>query len=312
MADPSWDTRVPSMTPETVQSFDYATAFTRTLGWLTQAELARLRRARVAIAGLGGVGGSHLLTLARLGIGNFNLAEFDRFELHNFNRQAGAYLNTLGQPKLDVMARFAHGINPELDLRLFPNGVRQDNLDQFLDGVDVYVDGIDYFAFDIRRAVFAACRTRGIPAVTAAPLGMGAALLVFMPTGMSFDDYFQLADQPPAEQALRFMVGLAPSLLHASYLADPSQVRFGDGAGPSTPMACELCAGIAATETLKLLLGRGPVRAAPRALHFDAYRGKLARTWRPGGNRNPLQRLLLALVRRRLGAQRPTQEQRTP
>jgi molybdopterin/thiamine biosynthesis adenylyltransferase len=280
--------------------FDYATAFTRTLGWVTQAELARLRQARIAIAGLGGVGGSHVLTLARLGVGNFNLAEFDRFELHNFNRQAGAFMHTIGQPKIDVVAGMARAINPELDLRLFPAGVNLENLGQFLDGVDVYVDGIDYFAFDIRRAVFAACRSRGIPAITAAPLGMGAALLTFTPDGMSFDDYFQIAGHPAAEQALRFLVGLAPSLLHGSYLADPSRVRFGDQAGPSTPMACELCAGMAATQALKLLLGRGRVRAAPHGIHFDAFRGKLARTWRPGGNRNPLQRLLLRLVRKRL------------
>lgn len=283
-----------------VAAFDYATAFTRTLGWIAQPEQARLRAARVAIAGLGGVGGSHLLTLTRLGVGSFNLAEFDRFELHNFNRQAGAFVPTVGQPKIDVLAGMARAINPELDLRLFPDGVNPENLYRFLDGADVYVDGIDYFAFDIRRAIFSACRERGIPAVTAAPLGMGAALLVFMPGGISFDDYFQIADQPPAEQALRFLVGLAPALLHSSYLVDPSRVRFGDQAGPSTPMACELCAGVAATEVLKLLLGRGPVRAAPHGLQFDAFRGRLARTWRPGGNRNPLQRLLLALVRRRL------------
>lgn len=280
--------------------FDYSTAFTRTVGWVTTDELARLRKSRIAIAGLGGVGGSHLLTLTRLGVGNFTLAEFDQFELHNFNRQAGAFMHTIGQPKIDVVAGMARAVNPELDLRLFPAGVSRDNLGQFLDGVDVYVDGIDYFAFDIRRAVFAACRERGIPAITAAPLGMGAALLVFTPTGMSFDDYFQLVGQSEPEQALRFLVGLGPALLHGSYLVDTSRMRLGDRAGPSTPMACELCAGIAATEALKLLLGRGPVRAAPHGLHFDAYRGRLAKTWRPGGNRNPLQRLLLSVVRRRL------------
>jgi molybdopterin-synthase adenylyltransferase len=66
-------------------------------------------------------------------------------------------------------------------------------------------------------------------------------------------------------------------------------------------MACQLCAGVAATEVLKILLGRGPVRAAPKGYHFDAYRNKLALTWRPGGNRNPLQRLLIALAKRKLG-----------
>ena len=59
--------------------FDYEEAFSRNLGWVTPAEQQTLRSKRIAIAGLGGVGGAHLLTLARLGIGRFHLADFDRF-----------------------------------------------------------------------------------------------------------------------------------------------------------------------------------------------------------------------------------------
>jgi hypothetical protein len=69
-------------------------------------------------------------------------------------------------------------------------------------------------------------------------------------------------------------------------------------------MACELCAGVAATQALKILLKRGKVLAAPWGLHFDAYGNKLAKTWRPGGNKNPLQRLVLWLAKRQLMLQR--------
>jgi len=72
--------------------------------------------------------------------------------------------------------------------------------------------------------------------------------------------------------------------------------------GPSTSMACELCAGVVGTEVLKLLLKRGKVRAAPWGMQFDAYRQKLVHTWRPMGNANPLQQLILSMIRRRLGA----------
>ena len=75
--------------------FDYHEAFSRNLGWVTEAEQETLRNKRIAIAGMGGVGGSHLLTLTRLGIGAFNLADFDQFELANFNRQAGASVSHL-------------------------------------------------------------------------------------------------------------------------------------------------------------------------------------------------------------------------
>ena len=66
-------------------------------------------------------------------------------------------------------------------------------------------------------------------------------------------------------------------------------------------MGCQLCAGVAATEALKILLGRGNIVAAPRGVHFDAYRNKVVTTWRPGGNANTLQRLAIAVGRRKLG-----------
>lgn len=269
----------------------------------------------MAIAGLGGVGGVHLLTLARLGIGRFQLSDFDHFSLANFNRQAGAAVSTLDRSKLAVMQAQALDINPGLDIATFPEGVGPDNLDRFLDGVDVYVDGLDFFAFQARRAVFAACRARGIPAVTVAPLGMGAALLTFLPQGCSFDAYFDWHDGlDEQELALRFALGLAPAGLHRAYLVDPSRVSFAERRGPSTAMACQLCAGLAGTEVLKLVLGRGKVRAAPHGWHIDAYSLRARHTWLPGGNRNPLQRIKLALGRRFLarhaGAEAPQETHR--
>ena len=56
----------------------------------------------------------------------------------------------------------------------------------------------------------------------------------------------------------------------------------------------------------QLLLGRGRLRPVPWVLQFDAYRQKLVCTWRPFGNANPLQRVLLQLVRRHLGRTRDT------
>ncbi|WP_343883067.1 ThiF family adenylyltransferase [Rhodanobacter caeni] len=285
--------------PLSAEPFDYARAFSRTIGWITTAEQPILRSKRVAIAGLGGVGGAHLLTLTRLGIQSFNLADFDRFGTENFNRQAGAFQSTVGQPKIEVVSRMARDINPDLDINAFPEGVTPGNMDAFLSGVDLYIDGLDFFVLDIRARLFALCAERGIPAITAAPLGMGAAVLAFLPGQMTFEQYFQLEGQPRNEQLLRFMVGLAPAVLHQAYLVQPSAVDLVNQRGPSTPMACEICAGIAGTQALKILLKRGEVIAAPRGLHFDAYRNKLVRTWRPGGNSNPLQRLILWLARRR-------------
>lgn len=286
-------------------AYTYEEAFSRNIGWVTEAEQAILHQKRIAIAGMGGVGGLHLLTLSRLGVGKFSIADPDTFEVANFNRQAGAVVSTLGQPKADVMALAARDINPELDIRVMRDSIGPSNLDAFLADVDLYVDGLDFFSFDARQATFRACAERGIPAITVAPLGMGAALLNFLPGGMTFDQYFRWDDFPDEEKALRFLLGLAPARLHIGYLVDPSRIDLANRRGPSTGMATQLCAGIAATEALKILLGRGKVLAAPRGMHFDAYSNRLARTWRPGGNANPLQRLLIFIARRMLGTRRP-------
>jgi hypothetical protein len=117
---------------------------------------------------------------------------------------------------------------------------------------------------------------------------------------MSFERYFRLEGCDVQEQYARFIAGLSPAMLQRGYLVAPEAVDFAARKGPSTPMACDLCAGVTGAAVLKLLLGRGPLRAAPWAMQFDAYRQKLSFTWRPGGNAHPLQRLLLRLIRPRL------------
>ena len=282
-------------------AFDYDCAFSRNIGWVTPTEQVKLKKSRIAIAGLGGVGGAHLLTLARLGISHFNIADFDDFDVHNLNRQAGAFMPFMGQPKIDTLARMARDINPEIDLRLFRQGIKPENVDEFLRDADVYVDGLDFFVLPTRRMVFAKCREKRIPALTAAPLGMGAAFLYFSPAGMSFEDYFKVEGHESQEQYARFIAGLSPSMVQRDYLVAPEAVNFQEKRGPSIIMACDLCAGVMGTSVLKLLLRRGTIRAAPWGMHFDAYHQKLKLTWRPFGNSNPLQQLLLKFIRPVLG-----------
>jgi molybdopterin/thiamine biosynthesis adenylyltransferase len=286
------------------QPFAYESAFARNVGWVTAPEQQRLRRARVAIAGVGGVGGLHALTLARLGVGGFHLADPDVFELANFNRQVGATLATIGQRKADVIARMVREVNPEVAPVVFADGVDARNLDAFLRGVDLYVDGLDFFALDVRARVFARCAELGIPAVTAAPIGMGAAYLVFVPGGVTFEQHFRLAGLAPERAYVRFLVGLAPRGLARGTLVDPSQVDLPNRRGPSTAVACHLCAAAVGTEAIKLLLGRGRVYAAPYYHQLDLYTGRWVRGWLPGGNHHPLQRLREALAARTYGAHR--------
>jgi len=134
--------------------FEYNDAFSRNIGWLSPDEQQILRAKKIAIAGAGGVGGEHLITMVRLGVGNFNISDFDEFEVHNFNRQCGAFMSTVKQPKCRVMLDIAKDINPELHIAMFENGVNKENVDEFLADVDLYIDSLDFFALDARKLVF--------------------------------------------------------------------------------------------------------------------------------------------------------------
>lgn len=287
-----------------MSGFDYSEAFSRNIGWVTPEEQQMLRHKKVAVGGLGGVGGNHLITLTRLGIGRFSIADLDDFEVPNFNRQYGASMSTLGKPKIEVMEATVRDINPEVEITSFEQGIGRHNIDAFLDGVDIYVDSLDMFALQVRRDVFAACYEKGIPAVTAAPVGMGTAVLIFLPGHMSFEDYFCLEGLEFEDQMTKFLVGITPSIQQKKYLIVRETLNFFKKKAPSTAMGIDMAAGVACSNVLKLLLNRGEVIHAPRGLHYDAFRNRLVKTWRPLGNRNPMQLFLYWLVKRLMAKHR--------
>jgi hypothetical protein len=281
-------------------TWNYHAAFARNLGLVTPEEQEILRTKRVAIAGMGGVGGVHLVTLARLGVGRFTIADPDRFELANFNRQYGAQVRYLGRNKAEVMAEEARQINPELEITVLTEPISPQNVDAFLEGADAFLDGIDFFAFDTRALLFRRARQRGLWAVTAGPIGFSTAWLVFDPKGMSFDDYFAFREgMGTLEKVANFLVGLAPRATHLPY-TDLSYVDPATGRGPSAGLACQLCAGVAAADVLKILLGRGGIKAVPWYGQFDAYRGILRRGRLLWGVRGPWQTIKRRVLVRRL------------
>jgi hypothetical protein len=134
-------------------------------------------------------------------------------------------------------------INPSLDVRMFDAGLNPANVEASFADTDAYLDGLGFLALDIRRRLFALCAVNGIPATTVAPLGMGAALLNFVPGGMTFEDYFRREGRSADKQALRFPVGLAPAMPQMSYLvATPRTSTWPTGAGPPPSSACNCAA----------------------------------------------------------------------
>lgn len=283
---------------DTNHKFEYNTAFSRNLGLVQPEEQENLRRATVAIAGLGGVGGIHAVTLARIGIGNFHIADFDHFELHNFNRQSGAMMSTIGKTKCQVMKDMILDINPEANVLTFEEGINEENINNYLNNVDVGIDGLDYFAVDARDTFYKNTYSKDIPVVAAGPIGFSSALLVFQPQKMSWHQYFAMdMAKSDFEKYVLFALGTAPKATHLSYM-DRNYVNLEEKRGPSSAAAVQLCAGVTATETIKLILGHSKIYPAPWYHQYDAYKCKFVRKKLRWGNKGPMQRLKFELFKR--------------
>ena len=276
-----------------------ANEFSRNIGLLSEHEQAQLLQARVAVVGAGGVGGLHILTLARLGLGKFNIADPDNFEAANVSRQFGAANSTYGRNKADVLAEMVKDINPQAEVTIFTEGVTEQNLDEFLGDSKVLVDGIDFFEFTTRRKIFIAAREKGIYAVTCAPLGFGSTLQTFSPDGMGFNTYFGTNENQSYERNLAaFAAGLAPNPYHISYL-DVSRVRMKEKTGPAVAPACTLAASLLSTEVVKIITGSQKVYAVPHYIQIDMYKRKLKNGYLWFGGNNPLQKLKTEIIFRK-------------
>jgi molybdopterin-synthase adenylyltransferase len=99
-------------------SFDYYSFTGRNIGFIDEREQQLLREARVFVCGVGGMGGAAFMALARAGVGKFVIADIDRFEVSNLNRQVFAFADEVGREKAEVAAEAAKRINPTIEVEV--------------------------------------------------------------------------------------------------------------------------------------------------------------------------------------------------
>ena len=125
-----------------------------------------LKRARVAIIGLGGVGGPAALYLAAAGIGTLVLVDDDAVALSNLQRQVQFSLGDLGAPKVEAAKAGLAALNPHVRVTAVQERLAQTNAADLIEGCDVVIDGTD--DFDTRFTVNSACVAARIPLVSGA------------------------------------------------------------------------------------------------------------------------------------------------
>ncbi len=146
------------------------TPFSRTQMLLGPEAMEKLRQSRVAVFGIGGVGGYVVEALARAGIGALDLVDHDRIALSNLNRQIIATRETLGEYKVDVAEARIHSINPDCKVTVHRIFFLPETREQFVfSDYDYIVDAIDTVAGKL--ALVETAKAAGTPVICAMGAG---------------------------------------------------------------------------------------------------------------------------------------------
>ena len=239
---------------------DKEACFSRNRGTITPKQQLALSRSRIAVFGLGGVGGLAAEVLARAGIGHMLVADFDRFEPTNLNRQIHAQKESLGKKKVDVFEKKAKAINRKIEIRKINKKIEYSSLAYFerkLAGFkpNVIIDTMDSIGSRVLLARI--CKKQGIPYVYAASAGeRGMIMLVEGKEGLERLLHLPSRGTPDA--------GVEASLIHYP------QCRT--AWGPAT----NLVGALAANAALNYLLKK-PYPKAPKCWMVDAFGEKIVR-----------------------------------
>jgi tRNA A37 threonylcarbamoyladenosine dehydratase len=230
-AEPETDAAEPETQYRTHRRFDRAARL------FSEPGLHRLMQARVLVIGVGGVGSFAAEALARSGVGQLELIDFDKVCVTNTNRQLHAMKGTVGRRKVEVMAERLSLVHPTSKVSAIAQFYNKDSSAELLSGhIDFVVDAIDNLT--AKAHLLATCLERNIPVVSS----MGAAARLD-PTAIRVEDLSETSKDPFARalrKILRDNHGVqiergAPVGIHAVFSLEepraPSPLAYDEGTG---------------------------------------------------------------------------------
>lgn len=132
--------------------------------------IEKLRNSNVIIFGVGGVGSFAAEAIARAGVGNMTIVDFDNVDITNINRQLPALHSTVGKYKVEVMKERILDINPDINIKAIRDVYNKDTSDKILtENYDYVVDAIDMVTSKIH--LIETCKSKGLEIISS--MGMG-------------------------------------------------------------------------------------------------------------------------------------------
>ncbi len=248
----------------------------KNIGVYTQEEQNMLRKGKVIILGLGGVGGSIATLCARSGIGSISGVDPDTFEISNLNRQAFATIETIGKSKSESAKNALLQINPHLKVNFQALAINENNAEKIIEGHDIVIEALD----DMPSRIIAhrAARKLGIPSIamsgspphrgfvsTFSPTGIDYETALNLPTigkSMQEDGMIELVQNIKKQRAENAVQHGAPEKWANDFCS-------GKAGWIITPIRATLIASFCTHEALQLIIKKKPLADAPKAIIID-------------------------------------------
>ena len=200
----------------------------------------KLKKAKICVVGVGGLGNPITSRLVAMGIGQLRIVDRDVIELSNLHRQTMYDESDVGQVKVEVAAKKLQKLNPDCKIESLAISVNEYNAKEVIDGCDIVIDALD--SVNARYALNKACVEKNIPFVTGAAVGVSGQVFTIIPK-QSACYYCMFPDLNEDTMPTCSIEGVHPSIL-------------------------SLVGGIEVAEAVKIILEKKP-SLSDRILHID-------------------------------------------
>nr|MDO8081877.1 HesA/MoeB/ThiF family protein [Candidatus Freyarchaeota archaeon] len=206
----------------------------------------KLKKSKVLVVGVGGIGCYAALLFAQMGVGTIRLVDMDIVEVSNLQRQGLYNMELLNYPKVEAAKIQLAKLNPDINIEDFTYFLDETNVMKLLEGIDVVVDGLD--AIEPRYVLNKACHKLGIPYIFGAAIETYGNVFTIIPgkTACLECFYGNISDEtlpacgqvgvfPPVpsivanievSEAIRILLGKAPQLAGTLLIIDASDLSF--------------------------------------------------------------------------------------
>lgn len=179
--------------PERFIGMGYWELISRQMSIVTKSQQTRFKESKIAVVGCGGIGGSVIEMLARMGVGKLTIIDKDSFDMSNLNRQVMSSIDSIGKSKSDTTKENIRLINPYVEVESYNEELNEDNIEQLLFDSDIVIDALDNLFTRVILSRYT--KKNKIPFIHGAIHGTMGQLTVFGKETLSYEELFSLPSE---------------------------------------------------------------------------------------------------------------------